>query len=177
VVHDSGWSGEAPDERETTGALPLPVRLALCGAAGSVTVTLLNETARRVAPHTPRMDVVGERGLAKVLRAAEQRPPRGAALYRWSMAGDLASNGAFYALAGIGPRRQAWIRGLLLGATMGIGAVLLPRPLGLGSQPGSRTPLTQALTVAWYTAGGLAAAAVGRALGARGDGSTDGDGR
>jgi hypothetical protein len=36
--------------------------------------------------------------------------------------------------------------------------------MGLGSRPGSRTPQTAAMTVAWYTAGGLAASAAHRAL-------------
>jgi hypothetical protein len=36
--------------------------------------------------------------------------------------------------------------------------------MGLGSRPGSRTPQTAAMTVAWYTAGGLAASAAYQTL-------------
>ncbi len=46
----------------------------------------------------------------------------------------------------------------------GLGAVALPKPLGPGRQPGQRTPMTQAMTVAWYVAGALAAAATYRSL-------------
>jgi hypothetical protein len=46
----------------------------------------------------------------------------------------------------------------------GVGAVVLPPLLGLGQQPGRRTPWTELMTVAWYTAGGVAAAAVAERL-------------
>jgi hypothetical protein len=36
--------------------------------------------------------------------------------------------------------------------------------MGLGSEPSARTPATAAMTVAWYTLGGLVAAAATRAL-------------
>jgi hypothetical protein len=41
---------------------------------------------------------------------------------------------------------------------------VLPGPLGLGEAPSNRTPQTQLMTVAWYTAGGLVAGVVARAL-------------
>ncbi len=134
------------------------------GVAGALTVTLLNEGVRRFVPHAPRMDVIGERGLVKTMGAAGLEAPRGPALYRASMLGDLASNAAYYALVGLGAPGGAWRRGGTLGLAAGLGAVLLPGPLGLGAQPGARAPITPLLTVAWYLAGGLAAATVSRAL-------------
>jgi hypothetical protein len=110
------------------------------------------------------MEVMGERAVVKVLHAADREPPRGRALYRWSMAGDLLSNTLYYSLVGIGFPQRAWLGGTLLGLGAGLGAVTLPRALGLGRQPSARSPLTQALTVAWYTLGGLATAGTFRAL-------------
>jgi hypothetical protein len=136
----------------------------LGGLAGAVTVTLLNEVVRRLLPHAPRMDVIGERALSRTLDAAGAEPPRGDALYRWTMAGDLLSNTLYYALVGVGARRGGWARGGALGLAAGLGAVYLPEPLGLGRQPGARRPLTPVLTTVWYLAGGLAAAATFRAL-------------
>jgi hypothetical protein len=46
----------------------------------------------------------------------------------------------------------------------GVGAVVLPGPLGLGRQPTNRARATQVMTVLWYLAGGLAAAAAARRL-------------
>jgi len=136
----------------------------LGGLAGAVTVTLLNEVVRRQMPHAPRMDVIGERALSGALDAAGVEPPRGDALYRWTMLGDLVSNTLYYSLVGVGARRGGWARGGALGLAAGLGAVYLPEPLGLGRQPGARRPVTPALTAAWYLAGGLAAAATFRAL-------------
>ncbi|BDP44228.1 hypothetical protein DAETH_41970 (plasmid) [Deinococcus aetherius] len=147
-----------PDERspELRGtALRRWLPVVAGGVAGAVTVTLLNEGVRRVTPHAPRMDVIGERALSEALEAVGVNPPRGDSLYRWTLLGDLASNTLYYALVGVGGPRNAWGRGGALGLAAGLGAVLLPRPLGLGRQPGERAPLTQLLTVGWYLAGGL----------------------
>ncbi|EYB67852.1 hypothetical protein DEIPH_ctg032orf0102 [Deinococcus phoenicis] len=140
------------------------VPVAAAGLVGAVTVTLLNEGARRVLPHAPRMEVIGERALSRSLRAADVPPPHGEALYRWTLLADIVSNSLYYSLVGTGSPRKAWPWGGALGLAAGVGGALLPRPLGLGRQPGEQAPLTPLLTVGWYLAGGLAAAATYRAL-------------
>jgi hypothetical protein len=173
MTEQPAWWDEAADaesalaeEQADSGGPPGAVRAALSGLAGALTVTALNEIGRRVAPHTPRLEVMGERGLSAAMRVAGAEPPKGRALFRWTMLGDLASNTSYYSMvSGMFPRRP-WLGGALLGVAAGVGAVALPKPLGLGRQPGERTPITQLLTVAWYTAGGLAAAGVSQALGA-----------
>lgn len=134
------------------------------GAAGAVTVTLLNEGIRQVLPHAPRMEVIGERALSRTLRAAGAQPPRGRDLYRATLAADLLSNALYYGLVAVGQPGGHWRRGAALGLAAGLGAVVLPEPLGLGRQPGARSPRTPALTATWYLAGGLAAAAAAGAL-------------
>ena len=158
----SASSPPAPDEAQRRRARLL--RLGLVGLAGAVTVTILNEGVRRVVPHAPRIEVIGERALAGSLEALHVAPPRGAALYRWTLLGDLVSNTLYYGLVGLGSRRGAWGRGGALGLAAGVGAVVLPRPLGLGRQPGARSPRTPLLTAGWYLAGGLVAAAAARRL-------------
>jgi len=133
------------------------------GFAGAVALTALHETARRLRPHdAPRMDVLGERGLRKILRLADLPQPAEGPAYTTTMLGDILSNGLYYTLVGSG--KHSVQRGLLLGAVAGAGGVLLPGPMGLGEAPSNRTPQTQAMTVAWYTVGGLVAGAVARAL-------------
>ena len=134
------------------------------GAAGALAVTALNEGARRRIRHAPRMEIIGMRALSAGIRALGGRPPRGRKLFRETMAADLVSNTIYYALVGAGSRQTRLRRGLLLGAAAGLGAVLLPPLLGLGHPPGERRPATPLMTVAWYTAGGLAAALAGRML-------------
>ena len=130
------------------------------GLAGSVALTLLHETARRFIPLAPRMDVLGMRAIVKSMNKADVNPPRGNKLYWLAMAGDIISNAAYYSLTGTGKNKNVWLRGALLGAGAGLGAVLLPKPLGLGAAPSSRSVPTQTMTIGWYLVGGLVASAV-----------------
>lgn len=133
------------------------------GFAGALALTALHETVRRLRPHdAPRMDVLGERGLRKLLALEDLPQPDHEVAYSATLFGDVLSNGLYYALVGSGPRSLA--KGAALGVAAGVGGVLLPGPLGLGEGPSNRTPQTQAMTVAWYTIGGLVAGTIGRAL-------------
>lgn len=105
------------------------------------------------------MDVLGMRAITKSMRKADMDSPVGSKLFWATMAGDIISNTAYYSLAGLGKSKNVWLRGTLLGLSAGLGAVYLPKPLGLGSQPSGRTPATKLMTVAWYLAGGLVASA------------------
>ena len=140
---------------------PPPGALAAVGSglAGAVALTLVHETARRLIPHAPRVDVIGVRAIARPLRAAGYRPPHYDRLHDIALAGELVSNSAYYSLVGAGGREHVWRRGALLGLAAGLAAALLAPVLGLGHQPHRKTPFTQILTVAWYFLGGLAAAA------------------
>ncbi|WP_375419098.1 hypothetical protein [uncultured Hymenobacter sp.] len=133
------------------------------GLAGALALTLVHETARRLRPEdAPRMDALGMRGLRKLLGKADAPQPDHATLFNLTMAGDIFSNTLYYSLIDTG--RHALTQGLLLGLAAGVGGVVLPGPLGLGTAPSGRTPQTKAMTVAWYTLGGLVAGAVGHAL-------------
>jgi hypothetical protein len=110
------------------------------------------------------MDILGERAISAGLRAVGSEPPPEGQLHAAALVGDLVANTAYYALVGLGGRDGAVARGGLLGLAAGLGAVFLPGPLGLGRRPGSRTPQTAVMTVAWYTVGGLIAGAVYRSL-------------
>lgn len=137
------------------------------GLAGAAALTAIHETARRRISSAPRMDVIGMRALGRTMRRVGVRPQPERRLFYETMAGDIVSNAAYYSLVAIGRPERVWRRGLLLGLAAGAGAVLLPPMLGLGRSPGTKTPVTQALTVAWYVAGGLAAAAAASAVSRR----------
>ncbi|MFC5847957.1 hypothetical protein [Deinococcus petrolearius] len=155
----SGSTSPTPHARPWGAAL-------LSGLAGAVAVNLLNEGVRQVLPHAPRIEVIGQRALKDVVGAAGATPPRGRALYRWTLGADLLSNTLYYGLVGLGATSGTVTRGAALGLVAGVGAATLPGPLGLGRQPGARRFLTPLLTVTWYLAGGLVAAAVYRRLSA-----------
>lgn len=128
------------------------------GLAGALALTALHEGARRVLPDAPRMDVLGKRGLEKSAGFLGLRKRHGAALYRQALVGDVLSNGLYYSLVAFGRPERPYLRGLLLGALAGVGALVLPPYLGLGRAPSRLTQRTKVLTVAWYTLGGLFAA-------------------
>ena len=133
------------------------------GFAGAIALTALHETARRLRPQdAPRMDVLGERGLRKILRLEDLPQPTATTAYSITMLGDVLSNGLYYSLVGSGKHSRG--RGFALGVLAGVGGLLLPGPLGLGTAPSNRTLQTQAMTVAWYTVGGLVAGLVARGL-------------
>jgi len=128
------------------------------GLAGAVALNVLHESVRQVRDDAPRMDILGGRAIAKGMRAVGVEPPPTEDLYAPTLAADLVSNAAYYGLVGVGDREGVWPRGILLGLAAGIGGVVLPGPMGLGKAPSARTPQTALMTVAWYLAGGLAAA-------------------
>jgi hypothetical protein len=132
------------------------------GFVGAVSLTLVHQCARAVLEHPPRMDVLGMRALKKASKWLGVRPAHGRALYRQSLVGDLVSNTLYYALVAMGRPRRIYLKGALLGALAGLGAVVLPPYLGLGERPSRARRSTAFLTVAWYTLGGLGSAHVAR---------------
>ena len=139
-------------------------RSMMAGAAGAGALTLVHQTARSMTPNAPRMDVLGSRAIHAAHTRAGVNPPSQANLEREALAGDLIANSAYYALVGASDRGNPWMRGLALGLAAGLGAVLLPRHVGLGDPPNADRLDTQLMTVAWYVVGGLVAGAAFAAI-------------
>lgn len=132
------------------------------GACGAAALTAVHQLARRVTDDAPRMDVVGERAIARSLELRGAAVPPQPRLHRWALAGDLMANSAYYSLIACGREPHVWRRAVALGLAAGAGALLLPRPLGLGDPPKSDHLANQIMTVAWYVVGALVAAAAGQ---------------
>jgi hypothetical protein len=131
-------------------------RALAAGAAGAAALTAVHQLGKANLRHPPRMDVLGRRAVTKIAKPLGLHPSRDGA-QRAALAGDLISNAIYYALAVAGASRTAPWRGTSLGALAGIGALLLPGPMGLGRRPSRARSSTAALTVALYTLGGLVA--------------------
>lgn len=132
------------------------LKAAAAGTVGAVATNVAHELTRRIVPNAPRVDVLGMQALAKALTASVDTTPTGDALYRVTLVGDLVSNSAYFSAVGLGGSNAVAV-GIGLGVLAGLGAVVLPPRLGLDEKPTARTPTTEVLTVALYTAGGLAA--------------------
>ena len=131
---------------------------------GAGVLTLVHETARRARPDAPRMDLVGMRALRQALRALGQRVPPREQVHRLALIGDLVANSIYYAAIPARSASATWVRGALLGAAAGVGALTLPSQMGLGDPPKSDRATNQVMTIAWYLAGALAAAAAATAM-------------
>ncbi|HZH37332.1 MAG TPA: hypothetical protein VEX65_08655 [Flavisolibacter sp.] len=130
------------------------------GLAGATAVTIIHESIKAVVPQAPRMDRLGMEAISKGLRKAGKRVPDQDALFSMAMVGDLVSNAIYYSAAGIGNEKNIWLRSTLLGLSAGIGAVVLPGPLGLSKKHSNKTVATQVMTVGLYVAGSLVTTAV-----------------
>ena len=129
------------------------------GMAGAVALTAVHQAAKMMTPAAPQMDVLGMRAIARATgtsgmadESADVDAERNPRLFEYALAGDLLANSAYYSLA------TTWTRGAVLGLAAGIGALVLPRRMGLGDPPHSELLSNKIMTVAWYTLGGLAAA-------------------
>ncbi|MGI4751827.1 MAG: hypothetical protein ACRYFB_14440 [Janthinobacterium lividum] len=135
------------------------------GLAGAVALNLIHESYRKFDADAPKIHLIGEEALLKMLKAANLPLPKNRdELYKWTMAGDIISNAAYYSLIAVGKPKGLLNRGLILGLAAGIGGVLTPKKMGLNNTPTDRTTETKVLTILWYTLGGLAAAGVMKAF-------------
>lgn len=130
------------------------------GLTGAATLTILHEIVRKFSPDAPRMDELGMQALSKLFKKLHLEVPDKDQLYLLSTGAELLSNGLYYAIAGAGSKDNVYLRGALLGATAGIGAITLPGVMGLDDSASNRTPKTKVMTVAWYLLGGIVASAV-----------------
>lgn len=134
------------------------------GLAGALVLTAVHEVARRQVPDAPRMDVLGMRVLRRYVPALQHERPRSSRLHRLALAGDIVANAGYYAAVPGRTATQTWMRAAALGVAAGVGALALPRRLGVGDAPHAASRANQVMTVAWYVAGALASAATARAL-------------
>jgi hypothetical protein len=130
------------------------------GLAGACALTLINQVVSRIDREAPRLDLLGMNAVAKFFKGPKTAPLLVQKLLPMSLAGDLVSNTLYYALASGGSKDRTLLKGLVLGVGAGLGAVVLPKPMGLDSSTTNLTRKTQAMTMAWYIIGGLVAAAI-----------------
>jgi hypothetical protein len=135
------------------------VKSTLGGLAGACALTLLNESAKKLDKDAPRMDLLGMNAVARLMKGNDIMSMTASKLFPTAMAGDLITNSLYFSMADSGDKSKTLIRGALLGLGAGVGAVTLPKTLGLNEEATTRTMKTKVLTVAWYLIGGLVAAA------------------
>jgi len=139
------------------------------GLAGAIVLNVLQELAAHTLPAAPRLDKLGEEALTRGVEKAGGEAPKGKALFASALAGDLTANTLYYSMIGKGKDTSLLARGAGFGLAAGIGALYLTPAMGLDEKTVAKTTSTKIMTVAWYLAGGLAAALAIKALRKRGD--------
>ena len=137
------------------------IKSIIAGFSGAATLTILHQYLKENTTNAPRMDLLGLQLLEEGIKELEIERP--AHLYQKAMLADLAVNTLYYGL-GLAASKQKIMRGTCLGLAAGVGAVVLPKHIGLKKEYSSRNDKTRVLTVALYTAGGLAAGIVASLL-------------
>lgn len=136
--------------------MTVPFKGLIAGAAGATVLTALHEIAHRTTGERPNLDTLGVRSMKKFLDIPADR--------QTALGGDLVANTMYYGMVGTFGAGPAPFAGALLGLAAGMGSVVLPEPLGLGSDTTNISHRTEWMSVGMYLAGGLVAGMVYRAL-------------
>ena len=134
------------------------------GLAGATSLTILHELTRHLDNDAPRMDLMGMDALSKGLKKAGQQVPDDKSLFGFTLLGDIISNTLYYSLAAAGNKRYVVPKGTALGLAAGLGALFLPKRIGLNPNYSNRTLKTQLLTTGFYMFGGLVASFVAKRI-------------
>ncbi|WP_295233325.1 hypothetical protein [uncultured Chryseobacterium sp.] len=121
----------------------------LAGLGGAIALNLLHETIRKNFNNVSEVNKVGEEALNKALDKADMKITNPDQLYAATLAGDVISNGIYYATTATSSFNIA--SGLLAG----IGAVALPKKMGLDDDPVAETTEKKVMTVAYYLFGAV----------------------
>lgn len=143
-----------PHHQDQLSHAPM-TRSVASGVIGALALTAAHELGRRRFANAPRMDQVAMRGLRRLLPGEHPDPTR---LHKLALAGDLVANAAYYAVIPASTRRETWIRAVALGTAAGVCALILPQRFGIGAPRNSEKRSNQAMTLAWYLTGAVAAA-------------------
>ena len=131
------------------------LRSLLAGLTGAIALNIVHEMVRRIDKDAPQIQLIGEEAISKSMKRMGATPPAGNKLYLMTLLGDVISNTLYYSLMGIGKKKGILYRGAAQGAIAGLGALGLTKPMGLNDRPVNKTNRTKAMTIGWYTIGGL----------------------
>ena len=116
----------------------------IAGLGGSIALNLLHEAIRKNFDNVPQINKVGEEALNKALDKVDAKITDQDKLYAATLAGDVISNGIYYATTATTGFNIA------SGVAMGLGAVILPQKMGLDDAPVAETTQKKVMTVAYY---------------------------
>lgn len=120
----------------------------LAGLGGAIALNLLHEVIRKNCDNVPHINELGEEALQKVTddTALEISDPD--KLYAATLAGDIVSNAIYYGTT-------ATNHNFTSGLAAGIGAIVLPKKMGLDDSPVAENNTKKIMTVGYYLFGAI----------------------
>jgi hypothetical protein len=127
------------------------------GLLGALALTLLHEGVRKIDKDNSTVDSLGMNALSKILKGFKDSTlTEEQELFELTHVGEVLSNALYFSIAGFGSKKNLMLRSALLGLTAGLGALVLPRYLGI--EENGRSNKSKILTITRYLAGSLLAA-------------------
>lgn len=127
------------------------------GLLGSVALNILHESIRKNVNNAPEINLLGAEAVNKTLSQYGRPIQDPDDLHKVTLELDLIANAAYYSAIG-GNGKYIWPKAIAMGLSAGIGALKLPKPLGLDPTPVTETTQKQVLTVGYYVFGALVTA-------------------
>lgn len=120
----------------------------LAGFGGAIALNILHETIRKNFSNVPHINEVGEEALLKLTDHTSLNITGEKNLYAATLVGDIVSNGLYYATT-------ATNHNLTSGLLAGVGAIALPKKMGLNDEPVAANNKKKAMTIGYYVFGAL----------------------
>ena len=121
----------------------------LAGLGGAIALNLVHEVIRKNFDNVPEVNKVGEEALNKALETIDLKISDQDQLYAATLAGDVISNGIYYATTATSGFNIA------SGLAAGIVAVMLPQKMGLDDSPVAENNQKKIMTVGYYLFGAI----------------------
>lgn len=121
----------------------------LAGLGGAIALNLLHEIVRNNFDNVPEVNKIGEEALNKSLETVDMKITDKDQLYAATLAGDVISNGIYYAATATSGFN------LVSGVAAGVGAVMLPEKMGLDDSPVAGSTQKKLMTVGYYLFGAV----------------------
>ena len=126
------------------------------GLTGVSTITLLQEAISKIDPKTPPQSLLGKPGLLRKIKRKTKKGKNPTKLYI-RLGTELLSGAAYYGLTAIGKKKNAVLRGALLGLGAGAATVWLKSANNDEAEESDDSLRSRILTVALYTSAGMLA--------------------
>lgn len=127
----------------------------IAGLAGAIALNILHEGLKKKDSDMPRVDLLGEEALQKTIKYFGGKIDHDNTLYEATLAGDIIGNTLYYSLIGTGNAKYLWPEVAIMGLSAGIGAITLPKGMGLNPKPVAKNDKVKILTVGYYLSGAL----------------------